>query len=269
MMKFLILLKKHGAFIFSAFSYLAAMAMACVIHFSLSYFYHLSTGAKILVWAVTFVIIRLTMHFANQAFILPYASSFVKRPNVIFLAIMVLVLTAAAALNSPDYWALPVEHDLKICFDSQEPGESLKIQKLIDPNTRRLFSSGTFGISSYPLVIKSGSCVQGKILMLYTSFMQSFLAPRLSLEVESDPPGGRLYMEVNEVAAVVNFDGAYSAPEGGLILNEGFDAGRPILMPWWQRWFYGIKLIALFLSAVYWSLLFFGVVERIRTYKSI
>ena len=268
-MIFPIWMKKNQRIFASLFSLLAAMGIASVIHLNLSYFYLLSHAEKILIWAVTWTVIILIMQFVNRVLIFPYMPLVFRKPNYWYLTIMILTLISVTALNSSNYWAHTVEHNLELCFDAKNAGEALKVQKLIDPNTNFLYSPESMGIKNYPILIKTGTCLQGKILTLYPRYFNSFLATRLLLEIGPNPPSGRLYMEVNGVPAVINFDEAAIEPKEEIFLNEGFDTGSPILMPWRRTWFFGLKLIALCLNAVYLSLLFFGITERIRNNQAI
>jgi hypothetical protein len=91
----------------------------------------------------------------------------------------------------------------------------------------------------------------------------------MNVVVQENPPDGRLFIAVNDNPAVVYFDEDAEEPVGTEILfTEGFDQGE--VLPFARNKYIslGVKSIALILSAIYLSLLLFGLTEKIINFEN-
>ena len=177
--------------------------------------------------------------------------------------IMIILL-----LSSASYWSVPEVHDVHMCFDAIDENSSLSISEIINPNTKRLYSPESFGYSRYPIILRSGNCLDGRITMLLSELTQGLFSKRLVISVQEDPPEGRFFVSINEVPAVVNFSNDSDKKNiNEIIFDEGFDQGTRITRPWSQYWFTFLKMMAVILCSLYISLLLFGFNEQIINFQ--
>jgi hypothetical protein len=97
---------------------------------------------------------------------------------------------------------------------------------------------------------------------------QWWIVPRVRFLIKTMPPDGRFYTAINDVPSVVYFDKDAEEPfPGEVIIDEGFEKGSKITIPWHKAWFLALKASMLFLSAIYLSFFFFGLTEQIITFS--
>jgi len=181
---------------------------------------------------------------------------------------MFIFLTAVLAVSSAHFWALPQIHSVQLCFDASNGEDSLKIQKLVDPNTNRLYSPNSFGSNRYPIILDSGSCVDGQVMNLLSRLTLALIGYRVDVFVQDNPPDGRLLVSVNEAPAVVTFNrDDQNQTATPIVIKDGFDKGMSVNKPWGQLWFAGIKFITLMVSSIFITLVLFGITEHAFDYS--
>jgi len=237
---------------------------------NLPFFYEQSPQEKTITITLVSSLFFVLIFFASKIFILPYKQLFLKGKNLLFVAVMTIILTATFALSTVYYWSIPKVHAIEICFDADKGDGSVVIESLMDPNRTRIYSPQRFNNSDYPLLLPSGNCLTGEIVNLNSFFPRWWIVPRLAIYLAEDPPYGRFSVKVNETVSVVSFDDDYGNIYAGKIeFNEGFDQGTLLKQPWRQRWFLGIKAVWVIIGATYLSFLLWGITERVISYPSI
>lgn len=236
---------------------------------SLPFIYEQDYKARAWIFSSLSFFIFIFVLFFNYVLIFPNLKKFGERKNKIFLLLITCIFFVILTFGSANYWAVPEVHNLQICFDANDEISSLQIDGLIDPNLNRLYTPYSFSFSRYPIIIKSGECLEGRITMLISKLTQGLFSNRLMVRVQENPPDGRFFVNINEVPAVVYFDHddeTYSVNE--IIFNEGFGKGDRITHPWGQHWLLGMKAMAIILCSIYLSLFLFGFIEQIIHYQS-
>lgn len=242
---------------------------AARILFSLPFFYEQKNKEKILILLILTSIFLVLVKFFTRVIIFPHLSEFQNKSNKIFFIFMTSILVVTLALGSANYWAVPEVHHVQICFDANDETSDLLIEGLIDPNTNRLYPPDSFSFSRYPIILKSGNCLNGRITMLISKLTQALIGFRLIVRVQDSPPDGRFFVSINDVPAVVYFDHDVKPNlTNEIIFKEGFEKGEKINMPWGKHWFMGVKAMAILSCATYLSLFLFGFSEQILTFQS-
>ena len=237
---------------------------------SLPFFYEQNYKARAWIFSSLFFFILIFVLFFNAVLIVPNLRKLEERNNKIFLLLITCVLFVILTFGSANYWATPEVHNLQICFDANDEISDLHIDGLIDPNLNRLYPPDSFSFSRYPMIIKSGDCLEGRIIMLISKLTQGLFSNRLTVKVQGNPPDGRFFVKINEMPAVVIFDhDDESSSANEIIFNEGFGKGDRITHPWEQNWFVVIKAIAVVICAIYLSLFLFGFIEQVLDFESI
>jgi hypothetical protein len=246
------------------------ICFAALILFNITSFYEIDPKQQILIFVAAAIVLSIFLFFCNRTFIIPYRKSIISRKTVIFLAIMTVILTGAFSLGAKHYWEMPIVNRVEICFDADAGSGSLFIDEIIDPNTNRQYSPFSFSDARYPITIDSGECIQGNIVNMITRSYRWWIVPRLKFLIKTTPPDGRFYVSINDVPSVVYFDKDSEEPfTSEVIIDEGFDQGEKLTIPWHKAWFFGLKAGGLLLGAIYLSVLFFGLTEKIITYSKI
>lgn len=217
----------------------------------------------LLTFAVTTFAFLIAILFVNKVFIIPFVKSYLQRKNWIFIIIMFIILTAALSLGSVYYWNIPIRHTVEICFDADDSGETLSIQELKDPNNNRLHSSSSLGFEDYPITVETGTCISGSIIELDPINPKIWLSSRMRIILQEDPPNGRFYISINEIPSVVYFDKDAEDYSNIVDVNEGFEQGTILPFAEHELIYTAIKALAVFCSALYLSLFFFGLTELI------
>ncbi|MHA1280549.1 MAG: hypothetical protein ACTSQ8_25610 [Candidatus Helarchaeota archaeon] len=240
----------------------ASITGICLLRLPL--FYEQSLNGKVMLFFFVGLVFFILIHFVNKTFIFPYAKQYHTKNNLVFIIPMILFLLIAFAISSANYWAMPEINRVELCFDAENRSNSLKIGKLVDPNTNRLYPPDTFGFTRYPIIIDSGSCVNGRVIVLVSRLTQALMGYRITVNVQEIPPAGRFYLSVNDVPAVVNLvEDANSQSENAIVLKEGFDKGILLSSPYRQYWFMGVKVLGIIICSTYISLFLFGFTEKI------
>ena len=183
------------------------------------------------------------------------------------MIMLFLLLTGVLTLSSANYWGVPQLHQVNVCFDASNERGSLAIEKLVDPNTNRLYSPNSFGFDRYPISIGSGECIEGELTNLLSRLTLALIGNQVDVTVQNNPPDGRFFISINEAPAVVVFDreSDEQTPDP-IVVKDGFDQGKRVGMPWGQRWFQGLKLLIVLISALFISLFLFGLTETFFTF---
>jgi hypothetical protein len=243
---------------------LTAISLSGKSLLSLPFFYNQSAQQRLITFLVVALVFCILVYFTSRIFILPYLRKLFEWKNLILIIVLVIFISMMLGINSAPYWAFPEIHEVEICFDAQVGGEHLRIEKLVEPSTNRLLPSDSFNHDRYPIQIPSGDCSDGRLVYLPSLLTRSLITPRLSVIIDENPPAGRFYISINEVPSVVNFKQEEES-QTELIITEGFEQGKPMEGPWKQYWFLGVKIVAIFLSAMYLSLFLHGLAEVIIT----
>jgi len=247
---------------------LVAASLTETILFRLPFFYEQSTQEKAMTFLVVGLFLLIFVILASKAFIFPFIRRIPKRNNLIFIGCIAILLTLALAVTSAHYWAVPEIHMVEICFNAGNESDNLDIQKLVDPNTNRLYSPDSFGFTRYPITINSGQCVTDRTMNLLSPLTQPLMGFRLTAVVQDDPPEGRFYVTINNVPAVINFEqDTEIQPTSDIVFKDGFEKGKKLDVPWSQYWFVCVKGLGIFLSAIYLSLFLFGLTEQIIAFS--
>jgi hypothetical protein len=249
-------------------SLLVAVSLSGRILFSLPFFYEQTESQRWSTFLIcTFILIILTL-LSNKALILPYRNRLLQRKNLVFLLIMFIILTSTSFISTIHYWAVPKTHTIEICFDAEEGTKNLEIHKLMESVTKRLYDPHSFGTDYYPIIIKSGECVNGTITTLYWKFHLLLFSPALTAVVQENPPDGRFFLSINDEPAVVYFDKEATPPiENEVRFTDGLGKGEVLPFARNQSFFTGLKVLALVISAIYLSLFFFGLTETFITHN--
>jgi len=251
-------------------SVVSALSLAAVIVMRFPAFYEQGAGQKAFTLGAVFAGMLLLILLANRAFILPYLPTLFQSENLVFIGLMLMVIGGTLGISSAHYWSVPEVHMVEICFDTTGEDESVRIQKLVDPSTNRLYSPASFGNQRYPLSIVSGECISGSVTDLVSPLTQALMAPGLSVVYPKLPAKGRFFISINDAPAVILFEEAdESITDNQVTFRDGFNQGRRVVFPWRQTWFLGLKALAVLLSAAYLSLCLFGLTEHTLTYSAI
>jgi len=240
-------------------SLIVAVCLAGVLLLNLPFFYEKSSQHMLLSYAMTASAFLIVILLVNKVFITPFVKLYLQQKNWIFIIIMILILTIALSLGSVYYWNIPIRHTVEICFDADDPEENLSIQRLMDPNNNRLHSSSNFGVEDYPIIVETGICIDGNIIDLDP--LKVWLSKRLKSIVQENPPDGRFFVSINNVPSVVYFDRNAEDNSNVVTINEGFENGTILPFAEHKLIYSGIKALAVFCSAIYLSLFFFGLTE--------
>ena len=253
--------------IFIILNELVAISLAGICLMSLPFFYEQTSQGKAFLCLGISAFFSVLVFLASKAFIFPFLTKFNNKASLVFLVLFSSLLFAGIGLGSANLWAVPEIHHIEICFTANDQIQSLTIEKIMDPNTTRLFPPDSIGVKRYPIVVESGSCINGRILNLVSRLTESLMGDQLIIEVIENPPSGRFYVRVNDAPAVVTFtQDEEDQQSASILITEGFDQGERINTPWSQPWFYTQKLIFIMFSAIFLSLFLFGLTERIQTF---
>jgi len=243
------------------------ICLSAVILFNLIGFYEQNPGRQIIIFLIASLVLAILVFFSIRAFILPNITQLKEWENLIFIASVIIILILTLSLGAKHYWHMPVVHKIEICFDAETDSGSVTIDEIIDPNTNRQYSPFAFGDSRYPLNLESGECIDGSLLNMISRSNRWWIVPRVRFLIKTTPPDGRFYTVINDIPSVVYFDKDAEEPfPGEVIIDEGFDQGTKITIPWHKAWFLALKAGGLFLSAIYSSFFFFGLSEHIIAY---
>jgi len=244
------------------------VCLSGLILLNLTSFYENNTARQVVTYIIVMTVISLFVFFINKTLILPYFDHFKKWKTWVFIGLMVIILTISMSISAKHYWDMPIIHKVEICFDAEENTANLIIDDIVDPNTNRRYSLRSFGLSRYPFTINSGTCIDGELVNLVRRSPRWWIVPRVKFIIKSTPPDGRFYVSVNDVPSVVYFDqDAEERFNAEVIINEGFDQGNQIRIPWRKAWFFALKAGGVLLSGFYLSIFFFGLTERIFNYR--
>lgn len=248
-----------------SFIIVAVVVAACLTAltlFRLPIVYEQTAGQRTISFVLLGVLYLVLVLIASIIFIFPHINQYTKKSNLIFIITMVVILSAVMTVSSAHYWAVPQIHRVKLCFHAENEADNLKILKLVDPNTNRLYSPISFGFERYPIILDSGSCIEGQLTNLLSRLTLALIGYRVDVTVQENPPEGRFSISVNEEPAVVNFtqDAGEQTPMP-IVVKDGFDKGTMIEVPWGQHWFIGLKLMIILISALFISLFLFGLTE--------
>ncbi|HBH11613.1 MAG TPA: hypothetical protein DDX29_00595 [Clostridiales bacterium] len=247
-----------------------SLVLAAQILLNITLFFERQSHQQVKIFSIITLALFVLVIFVNQAFIMPYLSKLKDKKSLFFLGIMVAILTISLSIGAKHYWSIPNIHSLEICFTAEDESGRLKIDEMIDPNTNRQYSPNSLGFSRYPMYIESGECLNGNLVNLDHLRPRWYIVPRLRILIKTSPPDGRFYIAVNDVPSVVLFDQDDEEPfNGEIMVDEGFDQGNRSKIPWGKAWFLAVKAGGLFLSAIYLSLFFFGLTERMISYTNI
>jgi len=247
-----------------------SFSFAAISFLNFPLIYHQETQERTITFLIAMFGFSFLTLFAIKSFLLPYLSEYIKLQNLIFIVILIIFLTATITTNLNYYWSVPVTHNIEICFDADDADSTIIFRELVHPVTNRLYPPDSFGTDRYPLLLESGGCLNGSVMTFYRRIMRFWNKPGITVLVQEDPPDGRLYVSVNEVPTVVYFNqNAETQPNNEIVFNDGFDLGNKVETPWNQYWFWGIRVLAVFISAIFLSLFFFGLAERIITFSSV
>lgn len=245
-----------------------AASLTVVTLLRLPYFYEQPGQGKFISFIILFCFYQLLVFIAAIYLILPHIDQYLKKSNLIFIITIIVLLTILLSLNSAHYWAVPLVHSVEICFDASNGEDSLTILEMVDPNTDRLYSLARFGLDHYPIILDSGTCVNGQVMNLLSPLTHPFIGYQADVIVDEMPPDGRLMISINKVPSVVAFNSDLETETSTRILvREGFVRGEMRRNPWDQRWFKGIKLLTILFSAVFISLSLFGITEHLFNFS--
>ena len=245
-------------------SFSFSVSLAARILLSLPFFYEQPAQQRIITFVIVFLGLFLSILLINYFLILPQHKLLLSKKNIFFIILLTIIITVTSAVSATHYWSRQEKHQVEICFDATNGTESLKIHKLVEPKTTRLFSPKSFGFSHYPITVQSGECIQGQMVTLYWRFPLRHILKIINVVVQENPPDGRLFIAVNDNPAVVYFDKNAEEPIGTEILfTEGFDQGE--VLPFARNKYIslGVKAITLFLSSIYLAFVLFCLTELI------
>ncbi len=232
-------------------------------------FFHQSAKSQTIIVLISTAILSIPVLYVSQALISPIITGFKKVKNLIFIGILILFLVVVISISSNYYWSTPVIHNLELCFDADNETTSINIRELNHPVTNHLFPSDSFGSTRYPFPIESGECVSGTVRTFYRRVMRFWNKPGISIVIQGEASAGRLLVKVNDIPSAVVFDKDTESDGNTIItINEGFEHGSRIESPWSQSWFFGLRILAVLISATFVSLFLLGFTEKIRKYKS-
>ena len=244
-----------------------AASLSALTLFRLVGFYEQTAGKKIISIIILGVFYCALIMLASIFFILPHIKQVTRKSSLIFMIMLFLLLTGVLTLSSANYWGVPQLHQVKLCLDASNERGSLAIEKLVDPNTNRLYSPNSFGFDRYPISIESGECIDGELTNLLSRLTLALIGNQVDVTVQNNPPDGRFFISINEAPAVVVFDreSDEQTPDP-IVVKDGFDQGKRVGMPWGQRWFQGLKLLIVLISALFISVFLFGLTETFFTF---
>lgn len=255
--------------IFFGIIFLIAASLTITSLFRLPIIYEQADQERTLIFIIFSLIILALILSGSILFILPNISLFMDKKTYIFLIVLSLILTAVFVLSSAHYWAAPEIHKIDICFTGELESTSLNIQKLVNPNTNQLFPPDSFGFSRYPITVKSGQCIHGRVIFLISPLTQALIGYQITATIGESPPDGRLLVSVNETPSVIYFDqDAENQNPEKVVLKDGFSQGIMLRNPYKQYWFIGMKLIAIIISSIFIALLLFGMTEEIFSFSN-
>jgi len=248
-------------------SLVIGICLSALILFNVVGFYEKNPSRQIIIFLIAALVLAIIVFFSIEAFILPNIFQFKEWKNLFFIAIVTIILILTLSLGAKHYWDMLVVHEIEICFDAEAGSGSVTIDEVIDPNTNRQYSPFAFGDSRYPLTLESGKCINGNLVNFSSISNRWWIGSRVRFLIKTTPPDGRFYVAINDIPSVVLFDKDAEQPfPGEIIIDEGFDQGTKLTIPWHKAWFLALKAGGLLLSAIYFSFLFFGLSERIITY---
>lgn len=246
---------------------IASISLTSLTLFSLPFFYELNSRYKWMLFLILFLIYSGLVFFVVISLIIPYLTQFKSLPNLIFLLSTAIILSFTFAINARYYWAIPAEHNIRLCFDANDETSILVVKALVHPKTNRVFNLISFDMDNYPIKIESGNCYLGKIITFYRHVVRWWTPPGVSVNFSGTPPDGRLSLEANGVESVF-----YIAQEDDEMVSvekvefiNGFDNGTIISGPWSQNWFLGLKALTILISAIMSTLFLFCLTEKTIT----
>lgn len=243
---------------------IVAASLTVVTLLRLPFFYEQPRQGKFISFIILFCFYLLPVFIATIYLLLPHIDQYLKKSNLIFIITIIVLLTILLSLNSAHYWAVPFVHSVEICFDASNGEDNLTILELVDPTTNRLFSLARFGLDHYPIILDSGTCVNGQVMNLLSPLTHPFIGYQADVLVEENPPDGRFMISINDVPSIVTFNSDQEEETSTRILvRDGFGKGGYYQNPWDLWWFKGIKLLNILLSAVFITLSLFGITEHL------
>ena len=262
-------LNTYQRILFFGTIFLIAASLTITSLFRLPLIYEQTVQERTTIFIIFGLIILALILIASLFFILPIISLFINKNAILFIVILSLILSIAFVLSSAHYWAAPEIHKLDICFTGDAESTSLNIQKLVNPNTNRLFPPDSFGFSRYPITVESGQCIHGRVIFLISPLTQALIGYQITATIGESPPDGRLLVSVNETPSVIYFDQAANNQNPEIVvLRDGFSQGIMLRNPYKQYWFIGMKLIAIIISSIFIALLLFSLTEEIFSFSN-
>ena len=242
----------------------ASISLSGLILLNLPSYYEQTLQSKWIIFPLLSILLFGCLFLSAQILILPNKQKLCSKQGVLFIAIIMPLLVFLFAFSDVYYWSVPVSHRVEICFDASDDAPQINIQRLVTPLSNRVHSPLTFGASRYPITVPSGSCVSGEIITLYTHKAQWWEVPGLTVILPTAPPNGRFYLSINEIPAVVQLQEQTDTEQTNEITyRDGFEFGEPLLIANHVTLSRALKWLGIFISALYLSLLLFGLIEKI------
>lgn len=162
--------------------------------------------------------------------------------------------------TSAYYWANPVIHQIKICYYSDQPQQSLDIIRITEAGNEHIYPPSLFKETAYPIVIQANSCIGGGLRSLSTWSGLSVING-----INSSQTGSRLSVEVNQrvTTNILNYQHEISGEEATSV-TLGADKGIPIISSaFLSAALIGLKWLSLILGSIYLALFLFTLTQWI------
>jgi len=240
-----------------------AVSLAGVVLLNLPFYYELSTALSALTFFLVSLVMFILIAFSIKEFILPSLDCFREKETIGVIIFLFIFLSIIIIFSSNYIWTTPEIYAVEICFDADDSSSPLAVQSLSHPKTNRLYPPESFGVRRYPITIESGKCVNGQITTLLGRRLRYSMDAHLAVTVREDPPEGRFYISIDDSPSVVLFEDDIDQPSTQTIpVREGFKTSAPWSSSLQRYWFYGIRTIMVWVSAMVLSLFLFGLTER-------
>jgi hypothetical protein len=251
----------RSIFLFAIVGIFAA-SLTSVTLLRLPHFYEQTRQDKFISFIILFCFYLLLVLIAVNILLIPHIVKYLKKSNLIFIITLIVILTILLSVNSAHYWAVPLVHTVEICFDAPSEDVSLTILELVDPSSDRLYSLARFGLDHYPIILDSGTCVNGQVMNLLSPLTHPYIGYQADVIIDKIPREGRFLISINKMPSIVTFNSDQETEISKRILvRDGFDKGAFHQNPWDQRWFKVFKLLSIFISSVFITLSLFGITE--------
>ncbi len=238
-----------------------SICFVLIIFLNLPFFYELSRINTLIYFIGSVLILSTILFFYSKGFILSILDKIFMLKNVIYNLIISIILFVIIFYSSINYWSVPQEHKLEICFTSDNQDEIININQIYDFKTKLLYPAKLLGDDYYPIIINHDECKTGYFLALLE---KDLLWEGVTVVLEGNFDNSKVDLGFNTISKQYILSDIESSNQQSTIrVDSGTQYGNLIEMPWAKTWFTIIRWLALAFGSVGLSIILFGFSETL------